>query len=230
MILIKSPSQPLSTEYRYKLTPRAKTSFNTVMSADDIIDTSGEKTCMVKVEVDVDVKLSFVFPFIRGYINEQLTLEREGENLTCSHMLRSVFDSSDKRVRHEEVLFNSKVIPLPVACYPEVALPFLLAWQPFDGKIRDIYAWINDKFLARVEYQSTGVVKLGSDKVDAVKMIMYPDLNDWVRLGKLITKLVRPFVPKYHIWYSPEWPHKVLRFEGPYGPPGAPEIVMELLD
>ena len=49
----------------------------------------------------------------------------------------------------------SGTIPLPEAVYPEVTLPFLLRWQPFDGKTRDLFAWINDRFVARVDKGST---------------------------------------------------------------------------
>jgi hypothetical protein len=64
-------------------------------------------------------------------------------------------------------------------------------------------------------------------KRDAIEVVMYPDLNDWVRLGSVLSRLAKPFIPKYHMWFSPESPHDLLRFEGPYGPPGAPEIVLE---
>jgi hypothetical protein len=60
---------------------------------------------------------------------------------------------------------------------------------------------------------------------------MYPDINDWVKLGSVVTKLIKPFLPKYHMWFSPRGgaAHALVRFEGSYGPPGAPEIVLELL-
>ncbi len=60
---------------------------------------------------------------------------------------------------------------------------------------------------------------------------MYPDLNDWVKLGSLLTRLAKPFLPKYHMWFAAQknGPHHLVRFEGPYGPPGAPEIVLELM-
>jgi hypothetical protein len=57
---------------------------------------------------------------------------------------------------------------------------------------------------------------------------MYPDLNDWVPLGAVLTRLAKPLLPKYHMWYERKSPYKLARFEGPYGPPGAPELVLEL--
>ena len=57
---------------------------------------------------------------------------------------------------------------------------------------------------------------------------MYPDLNDWVPMGAMLSTLARPFLPKYHMWFDETSPHRVVRFEGPYGPPGAPEVLLEL--
>jgi len=58
---------------------------------------------------------------------------------------------------------------------------------------------------------------------------MYPDLNDWVKMGTALTKLAKPFLPRYSMWYEPAAPNRLLRFEGSYGPPGAPEIILELV-
>ena len=57
---------------------------------------------------------------------------------------------------------------------------------------------------------------------------MYPDLNDWISLGSVVTRLARPLLPHYDMWFEPFAPYRVLRYEGPYGPPVAPEIVLEL--
>lgn len=219
-------------EHRYALRPRPKSSFQTVLSADDVIDPEGTRIARVSTRVGDEVSLEFEFPLKRGTIRETFTLRREGERLAAERLTRSVYDTDEQRIRHEEIAFAADVIPLPQAVYPEVTLPFLLRWQPFDGKKRDLFAWINDRFVARVEYVSKGETKVevGGAKRKAIKLIMYPDFNDWVRLGKVLNKLAHPFVPKYHMWYSPEPPHDLLRFEGPFGPPGAPEVLMELAD
>lgn len=229
---IAHPSFSVVGARRYRLTPREKTSFNTVLSAADVIDPAATREATVAVEqraAEVDVR--FEFPLARGRIGETLTLAADGGRLRSARLQRSVFNAAGTRVRHEETDFSDGTIPLPDAVYPEVALPFLLSWQPLDGKTRDLFAWINDRFVARVEYQSQGETKvaLPQGTVRAIKAVMYPDFNDWVRLGKVLTKLAYPFIPKYHMWFAVEPPHPVLRFEGPYGPPGAPEIVMELL-
>jgi hypothetical protein len=44
----------------------------------------------------------------------------------------------------------------------------------------------------------------------------------------VITKLAKPLLPRYDMWFETVPPYRVARFEGPFGPPGAPEIVLEL--
>ena len=230
--LLHRPTCSIASEHRYSLAPRAKSTFRSVVSAHELLGNASDQYVEVRiVETGDDIRLDFEYPLARGVIREQLSLRGVGDHLAAARLERSVFDTSGARVRYELTDFGDEVLPLPPATYPEVALPFLLSFQPHDGKERDVFAWINDRMLARVDYRTTGTetLSLPSGTLPAIKCIMYPDFNDWVPLGKIVGKLVHPFVPKYHMWFATEPPHHVLRFEGPYGPPGAPEIVMELV-
>jgi hypothetical protein len=60
-------------------------------------------------------------------------------------------------------------------------------------------------------------------------LLMYPDLNDWVSLGSVLNRLAKPLLPRYEMWFEASAPHRVVRYEGAFGPPGAPEVVLELL-
>jgi hypothetical protein len=44
----------------------------------------------------------------------------------------------------------------------------------------------------------------------------------------VLNSLAKPLLPKYRMWFESATARRVVRFEGPYGPPGAPEIVLEL--
>ena len=96
--------------------------------------------------------------------------------------------------------------------------------------MRSVYAWINDRFIAKVYVEVDGrrSITTNGRTHETIEVIMYPDLNDWIPLGAMLTRMVKPFVPKYRMWYAKQAPHRLIRFEGPYGPPGAPEIVLEL--
>ena len=229
--LISPPPRPLDVRLSYRLTPRPKRSFNTVLDAQKLVDPDPTRRTSVHIDAGKDgARFSVSHPVIGGRIDESLTCEATGEGLMSRRLVRSVYDSEGERVRHEDVRFDAGVIPLPPQAYPEVVLPFLLSWQPFDGQTRSLYAWINDRFVAKVQYRSTGEksVEVNGSKRRAVEMEMVPDLNDWVPLGRVLNKLAQPLLPRYRMWFDPAEPHTVLRFEGPYGPPGAPEIVLEL--
>lgn len=234
---IPAPAFPVAQERRYRLSPRAKKSFHTVLDAADMIDASSEEKSIMRIETrpvaetgEKEHVLHFEHPLRAGRIREQLRLVEAADGLVTSYFERSVFADGDRRIRHEEVDFADGSLPLPTATYPEVAVPFLVPWDPHDGKERAVYAWVCDRFVARIRYKSLGrkKVSLPAGTTDCIEFMMYPDINDWVHLGRVITRMVRPFLPKYRIWCAPEPPHHVIKFEGSYGPPGAPEIVLEL--
>jgi len=234
---IPVPSFPVTQERRYKLSPRPKKSFHTVLDAADMIDSSTDRTSLVRIETappsgagESELVIRFEHPLKDGRIDEELRLAPTPDGLTTSRFLRSVYFADGRRVRNEEVDFAAGALPLPAATYPEVAVPFLVPWDPHDGKERAVFAWVCDRFVARIRYKSLSrkQVTVPAGTLDCMEFMMYPDLNDWVHLGRVITRMIRPFLPKYRIWAAPEPPFHIIRFEGSYGPPGAPEIVMEL--
>lgn len=151
--------------------------------------------------------------------------------LIAKTFTRTVYDASDEPCREERADFTRGPVALPRDSYPEVALPFLLRYQPFDRRRRALHAWIVDRFVAKVycEVAHHTKVEVPAGRFDVHEVVMYPDLNDWVHLGRVLTELARPLLPKYRMWFERAAPHRLVRFEGPYGPPGAPEIVLELV-
>jgi len=103
------------------------------------------------------------------------------------------------------------MLPLPDGTYPEVALPFLAGWLPLHRERASLFAWINDRFVARMYLEATGTRKLAlpCGERKALEVVMYPDLNDWVHLGPVLTRLARPFLPKYRMAYDVAPPHLV---------------------
>ena len=82
-------------------------------------------------------------------------------------------------------------------------------------------------YVERVHKRATEIT-VPAGRRHVFEYIMYPDLNDWVTMGSVLTRLAKPFLPKYRMWFEASAPYRLLRFVGPYGPPGAPEIVLEL--
>jgi hypothetical protein len=229
--LIPSPPADFAGTLEFTLRAREKRSFNTVLDAKKIL--AGSIRPMSRVhygrEAD-DVVVSLEHPIADGRMREEVRLIARPEGLVARSLTREVFDAGGRRVRSEHVPdFRHEELGLPSSTYPEVALPFLLAWMPLDGRRRSLYAWINDRFIAKVyvEVERRTSLSLAGTTRDVYALVMYPDLNDWVPLGAVLTRLAKPFLPKYHMWYEARAPHRLLRFEGPYGPPGAPELVLE---
>jgi len=107
-------------------------------------------------------------------------------------------------------------IPLPPPGF-EVASEYRLTPRPKRARVY-------------VDTQGETQVRLPGGTRRALEMVIYPDLNDLVRVGSTMARLAKPIMPKYHLWFEIEAPNRILRFEGPYGPPGAPELIMELVE
>lgn len=213
---------------RYRASARSKRSFNTILDASELLSDGSVATVSLERSADGGANLTVEVPLRNGHIVDRV---EHGPGLVTNRLERRVMTKAGVESRVEVADFRSSTHSLPQCTYVEVSAPFLLGAHPFDGKRRSLYAWICDRFVAKVYYESRGTEKktVPAGTFLAREVIMYPDLNDWVRLPAIITTLSKPFVPKYHMWYEDAAPHRLVMFEGPYGPPGAPEIVMELM-
>ena len=229
---IPMPPADFAGTLRYAIFPREKRAFHTVLDARKILSGTSNPISEVRYTQSGDeIVVALDHPIAGGLLREEMRLVSQGDGLVMRAMSREMFDAAGVAMRREHVPdFRHDSLGLPLATYPEVALPFLLAWMPLDGQRRSVYAWINDRFIAKVYVEVDGrhTISIRGTSYETIEVIMYPDLNDWIPMGAMITRLVKPFVPKYRMWYARQAPHRLVRFEGPYGPPGAPEVVLEL--
>ena len=229
---IPMPPADFAGTARYSIFPREKRAFHTVLDAHKILSATANPISEVRYsQVGDEVVVALDHPIAGGLLREEMRLVSKGDGLIMHAMSREMFDADGQAVRREHVPdFRHESLGLPLATYPEVALPFLLAWMPLDGQRRSVYAWINDRFIAKVYVEVDGkhTISIRGTSHETIEVIMYPDLNDWIPMGAMITRLVKPFVPKYRMWYARQPPYGLVRFEGPYGPPGAPEVVLEV--
>jgi hypothetical protein len=229
---IPMPPADFAGTSKYAIFPREKRAFHTVLDAHKILSATSNPISEVRYSRSGDeIVVALDHPIAGGLLREEMRLVSQGDGLIMRAMSREMFDAGGVATRREHVPdFRHDSLGLPLATYPEVALPFLLAWMPLDGQRRSVYAWINDRFIAKVYVEVDGrpTISIRGTSHETIEVIMYPDLNDWIPMGAMITRLVKPFVPKYRMWYARQAPHRLVRFEGPYGPPGAPEVVLEL--
>ncbi len=228
---IPAPPAGFAGIARYAIRPRDKRDFHGVLDARRILAGMASHESVVTLRDDADaVVLETDHPMFSGRLREQIRYARTGAGLVAASLLREVTDESGAVVRRETVSdYLHERSGMPLELYPEVTLPFILGWLPLDGR-KSLYAWINDRFVAKLYVERDGkeTLTLPVGRRETTRVIMYPDLNDWVALGSVLTRLAKPFIPKYRMWFDAEAPHRLVRFEGPYGPPGAPEILLEL--
>jgi hypothetical protein len=228
---IPSPPPGFAGTARYAIRARTKRDYHGVLDANRILSGMDSTESVVTLrEDDGDVVLETDHPMFTGRLREQIRYAKTPSGLVADSLVREITDDGGAVVRREAVpTYLHAKVGMPVEMYPEVALPFMLGWLPLDSR-KSLYAWINDRFVAKLYVESAGKETLAAPigKVETVKVIMYPDLNDWISLGSVLTRLAKPFIPKYRMWFEAAAPHRLVRFEGPYGPPGAPEIILEL--
>lgn len=230
IVQIPCPPQGFEGEVRYAVAPREKRDFHSVLDAKRVLAAAEKLESVITMKAEGDrLVLETDHPMFTGRLRETVHYMMTSKGLVTDALDRTVTDPDGNGARKENVTtYLHDQIGLPLATYPEVTLPFILGWLPLDGKRRSLYGWINDRFVAKLYVEADGkeTVTVAAGRREAIKVIMYPDLNDWVSLGSVLTRLAKPFVPKYRMWFDPSPPHHLIRFEGPYGPPGAPEIVL----
>jgi len=228
--LLPLPPPGFDVTSEYRLTPRPKRAFHTILDANKLL-VPGSKGSLSFRDVDGErIEVTTKYDVAAGTIEERFTLRKTPDGLESERLERHLYDPERKQGRKEEIEFD---VNLGVArnTYPEVLLPLMLGW-PSPQRTRAFYSWINDRFVARVYVETKGetTVQLPGGAKRAIEKVIYPDLNDFVRVGSTMARLAKPIMPKYHAWFEPGPPNRILRFEGPYGPPGAPELIMELID
>lgn len=225
--LLPLPPAGFETTTEYRLSPRAKRSFHTILDPNRLLTPSSRGTLRFRSLDEHRIELATRYEIASGAIEESFVLRKTTEGLLSDRLRRQMFDSHGTEVRNEEVDFGAD-LGLAPNTYPEVLLPLMLGW-PSASRTRAFYSWINDRFVSRVYVETKGEteLQLQGRRTRALEMVLFPDLNDFVRVGSTMARLAKPIMPKYHLWFDTEPPNVVLRFEGPYGPPGAPELIME---
>jgi hypothetical protein len=225
--------------YRYRMTPRQRPQYHSVIDSNRLfggVNLQGtpvlfrtwteHEGAAPKLLFSTDLELP------EGKAQELVRYGVKGGILVTELLERRVHNRAGRLVRDERIEFHHGPYPIPTDLYPEVYAPFLMRGEPAPAKRRSFHSWISDRFIARIWFELNRPhvkVDVPAGRFDCSEILMYPDLNDWVPLGNLITTLAKPILPRYHVWLSHEPPHPLVRFEGAYGPPGAPEVVVELL-
>lgn len=217
----------------YRVFPRPKHKFKTTLDAQALFGASGGETqVQVTTRLEPDtVRLTIATQLAGVALVDVLDLDRSPA-MIARRLHRTARTAEGVLTREHMVMFQAPPYALPKTTYPEVMSPFLMRGQPRQKGRRSLYCWTNDGFCARVYYEDRGAktvrLKDGTSH-RAHEVWMYPDLNDWIAMGGAVTRLAKPLLPRYTMWYGLDELQRLVRFEGPYGPPGAPEVIVELI-
>jgi len=241
-VLLGDPDDDGWTEEvaHYEIRPRPKAKFKTTLDAHKLftpgVPGAAKLTTRTRPPKEGEVVLDLTLDLTVGKIHQADHMLCSWRDGLISHRLLRVVGgpddgASEQEGRRKEINFHLGPYHFPDATYPEVLLPFLMRGQPRDDQTRALYSWTSDRFVARVYYEARADVRIEvpAGKIDTTKVWMYPDLNDWVALGSILTRLAKPLLPRYEMFFEKAPPHRVVRFEGPFGPPGAPEMIIELV-
>jgi hypothetical protein len=225
--------------YRYHLRPRPKPQYHSVVDPQRLFGGAGRQgsVALFRTWTTNDSGSTRMFFHTRLELPEGVADEQVGfgirERLVVTESVeRKVFNAQGRLVRDEHVDFHQGPYQFPLDLVPEVYAPFLMRVNPAPPQRRSFHSWISDRFVARIWYElrrKRVTVEVPAGRIECSEILMYPDLNDWVPLGNVLMALAKPLLPSYHVWLALDPPHPVIRFEGAYGPPGAPEVVVELL-
>jgi hypothetical protein len=227
---LPSPPPGFDTSTEYRLKPRPKRAFHTILDANRLLIAGSKGTLTFRESPGGHVELVTRYEIASGAIAERFTMRKTSRGLESERLHRWMYDKQGETRRSEDVQFETD-LGLAPNTYPEVLLPLMLGW-PSGQRTRAFYSWINDRFVSRVYVETKGEtrVQLPGGTKRALELVLYPDLNDFVRVGGTVARLAKPLMPQYHLWFELEAPYRIVRFEGPYGPPGAPELIMEMVE
>lgn len=233
--LFRFPDLPRGDEWatetlEYTVRPRPKSKFKTTIDAERLFSGAGRSTVTTRTRRDA-LELDVVHRLANVTMRDVFSCRDEAglRPVSLARTVRHASTPDEAHARAVTVDFTSG-LEIPGASYPDVLLPFLLRGGVHEGQVRTVYSWTSDSFLARVYYErrKRHRVQVPAGTFECWEAWLYPDLNDWIALGSVITRLAKPLLPRYELWLEVAAPHRLIRFEGAYGPPGAPEVVLEL--
>jgi len=100
------------------------------------------------------------------------------------------------------------------------------------SKEGSFHLWMSDQSVVRMRLRRMNkervIIALG--EFTCVKIRMVLDVQSVMPLGKVLALLVQPFMPEFYFWLWEQEPYPVMRAEGALGPPGAPQMLMEVVE
>jgi hypothetical protein len=100
------------------------------------------------------------------------------------------------------------------------------------SKESSFHLWMSDRSVVRMRLKRIHKerIRIALGEFTCVKIRMVLDVQSVMPVGKILALLVQPFMPEFYFWLWEEEPYPVLKAEGALGPPGAPQMLMEVVE
>ena len=170
--------------------------------------------------------------FSNGLATESRTLINRGASPATAYLDDRSFASSGAIVRKHLIFFRKAAFPddpkkdLPADLYgADMTLGALLPRLLPDGSdeesfhVMDFSGEVNELTIHREEMTT---VALGADDTRAI----HAKLDPIVDIPILLRPLAYFFTPSFDAYFDADSSHRLLKFEGPLGPPGVPNATM----
>jgi len=134
-------------------------------------------------------------------------------------------------IREMGAAFDDPTLSYPPGTFPVFGLVQVMRGTPFQqGKRAVFYLWLAPTEIVRMRLE---VVRQEKIQVPAGEFVCYlaemkPDIRSIIPVGGLLSKLLQPFIPKYHLWFACDHAHPMVKFEGVLGGTGAAKHTIEL--
>jgi len=170
--------------------------------------------------------------FNNGLATESRTLVDHHASPATAYLDDRSFATSGAIVRKHVLFFRNAAFPddpkkdLPADLYGAdttlgLLLPRLLPEGTDEARfhVMDFYGEVNELIVQR---EGMITVALGGDDAPAI----HAKLKPIVDIPILLRPLAYFFTPSFDAYFEPDPPHRLLKFEGPIGPPGVPNATM----
>jgi hypothetical protein len=134
-------------------------------------------------------------------------------------------------IRRFEAVFDDPDLDYPQDTYPVYNIVQVLRGMSFQEEDTvPFYIWVTPTEIFRMYFD---VIKKETIEVPAGTFPcfygeMRPDIRTILPVGNLLAKLLKPFIPRYHFWFSCAPSHPLVKFEGVLGAAGAAPHTIEL--
>jgi hypothetical protein len=135
-------------------------------------------------------------------------------------------------IRRFEAFFDDPALAYPPDTYPVYSILQVLRGMPFqENTTVPFYIWAAPTEIFRMTFDiiRKETVEVPAGKIPCYYGEMKPDIRTIVPVGNFLAKLLAPFIPRYHFWFSCEPSHPLVKFEGVLGGAGAAPHTIELM-